>query len=498
MNPRAKAALEISLGAVILGILGDALLRAVPWGINGGLWMLAALMVISALARHRPEALSGGGAWLFVPAVIFSAGFAWRASPVLAMLNLLVLGVTASLALLRAQGGRVLDSGLAQYALGAILAGVNASFGALLLAFKDMPWKELSARRWTDRSVAVARGVLLSIPPLVIFGALFASADAMFEKLAVNVLHFDFQTLVSHGLLFALFAWASAGWLRGAALGEERKFVARETPPKSFSLGIIETGIVLGLLDLLFLAFVLIQIRYLFGGAMHIQASTGLTYAEYARRGFFELVTVATLALPFLLSAHWMLRKEDPAGERAFRVLAGALVVLLFVVMASAVKRMRLYQFEYGQTELRVYSTAFMGWLGVVLVWFGLTVLRGRRQHFAAGALVVGYALIVALEVVNPDALISRTNLARALEGRKFDATYVSSLSADAVPNLVAALPHLTPEERCVISERLIERWPASRQSDWQTWNRSRAEAERVIGENRPALLQMSCPEKKP
>jgi Domain of unknown function (DUF4153) len=498
MNPRAQAALEIAAGAAVLGILGDALLRVGPWGINIGLWMLAALLVVLAIARHRPDSLIGGGAWLLVPAVIFSAGFVWRASPLLAMLNLVALAVTASLALWRAQGGRVLASGLAQYALGAILAGLNAAFGALFLIFKDIPWKDLGGRKWTDRSVSMARGVLLAIPLLVVFGALFASADAVFKKLAEDVFHFDFQTLVSHGLLIAFFAWASAGWLRGAALGEERKLVVRETPQKTFSLGIIETGIVLGLLDLLFLAFVGIQVRYLFGGAMHVQVTTGLTYAEYARRGFFELVAVATLALPLLLAAHWLLRKENPAAERAFRVIAGLLVLLLFVVMASAVRRMRLYQFEYGQTEQRVYTTAFMAWLTVVLVWFWLTVLRGRRQRFAAGALIAGYALVVALEVVNPDAYITRTNLERALESRTFDAAYVSSLSADAVPDMVAALPKLTAENSCVISKRLLSRWPASRQSDWRTWNRSRAEAERVIDANRSTLMQYSCPEKEP
>jgi hypothetical protein len=55
---------------------------------------------------------------------------------------------------------------------------------------------------------------------------------------------------------------------------------------------------VLGLLDLLFLTFVVIQVRYLFGGAGRVAATAGLTHTEYARRGFFELVTVTALALP--------------------------------------------------------------------------------------------------------------------------------------------------------------------------------------------------------
>ena len=498
MNSRAQAALEITAGAAILGILGDALMRAGPMGISVFLWMVVALAIIFVIARHRPEALGGGGVWLAVPAVVFSAGFAWRGSPILAFLNLVALGVTASIALWRAQGGRVLASGLAQYALGAVLTGLNIAFGALFLIFKDIPWKELRARKWTGRGVAIARGVLLAIPPLIIFGALFASADPVFKKLATDVLHLDFPTLVSHFVLIAFFAWASAGWLRGAAFGDELKFAAQETPSKTFSLGVIETSIVLGLLDLLFLAFVMIQVRYLFGGALHVQATTGLTYAEYARRGFFELVTAATLALPLLLIAHWLLRKENPAAERAFRIIAAVLMLLLFVVMASAWKRMRLYQFEYGQTEPRVYATAFMAWLAVVLVWFALTVLRGQRQRFAGGALTAGYALILALGVLNPDAYVTRTNVARALEGRTFDAAYVCSLSPDAVPELLKALPQLSPQDQCVISKRLLDRWPESRYLDWRTWNLSRAKAQALVNESRPVLMQAVCSETKP
>ena len=393
MNQRRQIGMKIVFAALLLGALGDALLRATPWGVNVLLWMLAALLIVAALAPARPGAL-GSGAWLFVPAVLFAAGFLWRASPVLAMLNLLGLAVTASLALLRAQGGRLLNSSLTEYALGAILAGVNTAFGALPLAITDVPWKELFARRGAGRALAVGRGVLLAVPPLVVFGALFASADAVFQSLLDRLFHINFSTLVSHLFLISFLAWTSAGWLRGAALGEERKFVfERAASKQSVSVGIIEIGTVLGLVDLLFLAFVIVQIKYLFGGAARLQATAGLTYAEYARSGFFQLVTVAALALPLLLAAHWLLRKENPTHEQVFRTLAGLFVLLLFVILASAVKRMMLYQSEYGLTELRVYTTAFMAWLAVVLVWFVATVLRGHRKRFAVGALMAGEAM---------------------------------------------------------------------------------------------------------
>jgi len=81
----------------------------------------------------------------------------------------------------------------------------------------------------------------------------------------------------------------------------------------------------------------------------------------------------------------WLLRKDNPVQLRLFRWLAGLQVILLFVIMASALQRMRLYQNEFGLTELRLYTTAFMGWLAVVFAWFMVTVLPGRRERFAFG-----------------------------------------------------------------------------------------------------------------
>jgi len=80
-------------------------------------------------------------------------------------------------------------------------------------------------------------------------------------------------------------------------------------------------SVLLGLLDLLFTAFVVVQVRYFFGGSALVHATTGLTYAEYARSGFFALLAVAALVLPFLLMAHWLLRPDNAAGQRLFRWL---------------------------------------------------------------------------------------------------------------------------------------------------------------------------------
>jgi hypothetical protein len=253
--------------------------------------------------------------------------------------------------------------------------------------------------------------------------------------------------------------------------------------PRVLSLGIVEVGIVLGLLDLLFLTFVVIQVRYLFGGAGRVVATAGLTYAEYARHGFFELVTVTALALPLLLIAHWLLRAETRAHRRLFKALAGIMVVLLFVVVASALQRMYLYQHEFGLTELRLYTTVFMVWISAVLLWFVLTVLRARREHFAFGALIAGFAAIFAINAVNPDALIASTNIHRMEEGKRFDAYYLTTLSADAVPVLVESLPEIGDNrlwKDFAVEQAVVDRWD-SREPDWRTWNLGRSRARHLV-----------------
>jgi hypothetical protein len=226
---------------------------------------------------------------------------------------------------------------------------------------------------------------------------------------------------------------------------------------------------VLLVVDLLFLAFVAVQFRYLFGGAALVRGLTGLGYAEYARQGFFQLVAVAALSLPLLLGADRALGRRDPASLRRFRWLAAGMLVLLNVMLASALWRMRLYTAEYGLTELRLYTTAFMGWLVLVFGWFGATVLRGRTERFGFGAVAAGFFVLATLNLVNPDALIASTNLAGAGRSRAVDTLYLRMLSADALPTIRNALPALPPAERCAVQAMLSERWPSelARRSRW-------------------------------
>jgi hypothetical protein len=496
MNPRTKLGLGVLGAALAFGVLGDALLREGPWGLNFFVWIAALVLAVFGLAGWGGINLAGGGRWLLIPAVLFAAAFAGRDSTMLKFLSFIAVTVALALAAFRARAGQVRVAGVVDYALGMVLTGISACIGIPLLAFNDIQWNEVGREGRLTRTMAVARGFLFAAPPLIIFGSLFMEADAVFEGLVNEIFFINLTTLLSHLFVAGFFAWVTAGYLRGLVF-ETSVPLTVEVRPAVFGFGIIEIGVILGTTNLLFLSFVIVQFRYLFGGHALVQATTGLTYAQYARRGFFELVAVAALVLPLLLGLHWLLRKENPVHERIFRALAAAQITMLFVIMASAAQRMRLYQIEYGLTELRLYTLAFIGWLAVVFLWFAATVLRGQRERFAFGAMVAGFLAIGSLHLINPDALIVRTNIARVGQGRSFDARYAAWRSADAVPTLVTDLPRLSREDRCTVATTVLDRWSPPVLPDWRTWSLARARAWESVSQNRAPLqaLKLSCPE---
>jgi hypothetical protein len=504
VDDRTRPGLAILGSAAVLGLLGDLLLRATPWGLNVLIWVLALVGLAAAVATTCRTPLRGEGRWLAAPILLFAALFVWRDSDALAALNGFVLLTVFALAVMRSRSGRILSAGLSDYAyLGAQSLG-HALAGPLPAAVGDVRWREMPGVG-RGPALSAARGVLLAAPLLVVFGALFAGADAVFQGIVSDLFDFDLGAVWGHLILFGLFAWISAGLLRPALLGGELPGPWTERP-RHLYLGTVEVGIVLGLLDALFTLFVAVQVRYLFGGG-DVLLDTGLTYAEYARRGFFELVAVVALALPVLLAARWLLRPgAGTRGLALFRALAGLLTGLLAVVVASALWRMRLYTDEYGLTELRLYATAFVLWISAVLVWFVVTyLLRDLGGRFAAGVLVSGLLAAFLLDALNPDARIARNNIARFEAGERFDALYLTSLSADAVPVLADALPTIgevplfeselcsSPED-CeavrspTIRETILDRW-SGEDGDWRTFNVSRSRA-RAIAERQAEALE--------
>ena len=228
-----------------------------------------------------------------------------------------------------------------------------------------------------------------------------------------------------------------------------------------------------------------------------MQNTPDFKLANYARRGFGELVAVSALVLPMLLASHWLIRKGNRFTEILFRVLAAVQIGLLFVIMGSAVQRLVLLtgNLGYGMTTVRLYPMIFMTWLAIVFVLFGATVLRGARQHFAWAALWSAFVVLGATHVLNPDAFIVKTNIALAEQGREFDAIYNSELSDDALPVLMNSLETLNTEAQQTAIRRIAMRYCQKRdEGDFRSWNYSRSRALGILNSNQALVSEIgSC-----
>jgi hypothetical protein len=568
MNERTRSGLAIIEVAVVIGVLGDVLLRVAPWGANVLLFNLAfAAGMIMVLRRFKPEYLTLSTLGLFAAQVFFALMFAWRDSVELRVADSFAIITILSVLILPRLNVTAQLAGVFHYVIGFLWASVNAAFAPGLLLAADIEWKSIPQKGVSKHLFSVLRGVAIATPILLIFGGLFVAADAVYQGWVERVFNIRPEIVFTHILLTGVFAWLSAGYLRGVIIAKaehaaavslsvvpsdepsfskvadlrteavenpsalpnnrsafehlsisdppsapepkadepkaaeskaaEPKFewarIENSILPPAFTLGTVEVAVILGLVNLLFLSFVIVQVPYLFGGMDLVQNTPDFKLANYARRGFGELVTVAGLVLPILLASHWLIKRESLFTERLFRVLAGIQIALLFVIMASAAQRLVLLtgNLGYGLTTIRLYPMIFMSWLAIVFVWFGITVLRGQRKHFAWGALWSAFFILAGTHVLNPDAFIVRTNIALMQQGREFDARYNSRLSDDALPALMASFDGLSHDDQKKVLLQSGERYCQLLQiGDLRSWNYSSWQARLALNSRDEAFAQ--------
>jgi hypothetical protein len=288
----------------------------------------------------------------------------------------------------------------------------------------------------------VLLGLLLALPALLLLGALLSEADPIFAKRLGEILSFlrieKLQEYILRLALIGLGAAALSGvYLHALLDSREEKLVGLEKPVVSPFLGWLVGGTVLASVDALFGFFVVIQFQYFFGGQANIHLE-GFTYAEYARRGFGELLVTAALSLGLFLGLSALTRRESDQARRIFSGLGVGLTALLCVMLVSALQRLLLYEAAYGFSRLRTYTHVFLVWLGVLLlVTMGLEII-GRMRAFALVAVLVSLGFGLSLNILNVDAFIVRQNTMRAAAGQELDLAYLAGLSEDAVPVLFA------------------------------------------------------------
>ncbi len=291
------------------------------------------------------------------------------------------------------------------------------------------------------------RGLLLALPILALLAFLLGQADPIFSDRLQNIFsQFRIENL-GETLFRAFYIFVIGYVLLSAytfALLESKKYQVKDDDKLAIKpfLGAIESSMILGSVNLLFLLFVILQFNYLFSGGANISVE-GYTYAEYARRGFFELIAVAVISLFLFYILSIITKREEKNQGRIFSALGLTLVGLVAVILISAYTRLNLYELAYGFTRLRTLAHIFMIWIGLLLIAVAVLEITKNMTKLAFILIVFILGFGININSLNLDQFIVRHNVSRVMAGdhetfeTDLDAGYLTTLSHDAVPKLV-------------------------------------------------------------
>lgn len=336
-----------------------------------------------------------------------------------------------------------------------------------------------------DVWIRVFKGAVMAVPILIVFGVLFSQADLAFSQFIDVFVDVSISERSMQYFLLLTFAFmAFLGFLSYIFFPKQNKSVVSSGEPDlALKSGKdIEVLVFLGLISALFLVFIVFQITYLFGGEANI-ATTGFTYAEYARHGFWELLMVALLSLLVLLASEKYVGAQL-AKAKLFLLPALVLIVEVGIVIVSAFKRLSLYIDAYGMTLLRFYVAGFIMLLFVLFILLAIKFIKSKQeQFFAFGTLLSVAAFLIVVNLMNPDAFIVRYNIEKYNRTGKVDIYYLTNLSADAVPGAIELYQRLEGEDRedlRIFFEHQKYKLQMS-SSAWQSANFSRVKALKLL-----------------
>lgn len=451
-------------------------------GLNMLLWVGAFVGACLWRLRRTGKKVSREGVTLLGVALGFAAVLTfWMPPSSLYVLDILALLLALFLGADTLRFGGLARSSVVQLFAEALLGGLRVIYGIFML-LERFPWGRLKlppmpqASRWLV-------GLALTVPVVVVFGGLLVSADAGFAQLVAGLPNWQWTLPDLDGLIWRLFALAGWVFFAGGLVYAALLAVKPNVQPAEAGagrLGLIEIGLPLGTLSGLFTLFLAVQLPHLLGNAL----PEGVTFAEYIRQGFDQLMTVGFLTLALLLAAH-ALTSQEARQRPAYRSLNLAVLLPLALILLVAAQRWRLYTLAYGLSETRVLGAAFLVWILGCLVWLALLLWRGQPQRFAYPALLYGLGVLALTTIINPAALIARTNIYREQAGvtnhlrstrQTVNTDELLQLGMGAVPSVMGYLAKTCPlpascasPQQAAALEQLRAQYGSPR--DWRGWN---------------------------
>jgi hypothetical protein len=427
-----------------LGLLADFLFYQKSIGISFFIFNSTLIILSLVLIKRFKKKVSKIQFFILISILLFSAGVFLRTNSFLTFCNvvagLYLLFLFFTLFLRK----KILDFDFLDY--------FSSPFSFLLKSFSAAgrfieKFKGLLGKRETFLSkdfFRVIKGIVIAIPFLIVLVWLLSSADLVFQAYLDKLFEIDINLeIVSRALVILIVSYFFIGIFSKITRHRKSEIVGeveeKEKKENQF-LGFIESSTILILIELLFLIFIAIQFFYLFGGKDYVWGiAEYITYSEYAKKGFWELIGVSIISFLLIFGLHRFSSKEASKEKKFFKILSAILVFEISVIIMSAVKRLSVYTDGYGLTFSRFLAFVFLFWIfSVFLIFLYKKIFQEKKEAvFLFCVFCLTIVFWAGVNALNPDAFIAKENIERVAQGKELDLRYLSRLSEDAVPEIV-------------------------------------------------------------
>lgn len=328
----------------------------------------------------------------------------------------------------------------------------------------------------------IIKSILIILPITLIIIILLSSADSMFANLFTFFTDFLEKLSIPGVLKDALFRciplllifFYLAGTINFILYNYEKTKVISSKNKINIETKTIK--LLLMVLNGIYVIFDIIQIRSLF---LH-KVSMDITYAEYARQGFFQLMIVSIINVIIILVSKSTESKNTQKEENQWiNGMCILMIALTFIIIISSFIRMYMYESEYGYTLLRllVYVTLITETILLIPTIF---YIYNTKVNIVKAYMIIIVSVYTLINFANVDYLIAKNNIDRYYKTEKIDLDYLENYGTDNIP-LLLELYQNTEEESVKDSLELYFKYLEIDRNSFQEFNLSKYQAQKQI-----------------
>jgi len=466
--------------AFIIGIVFDIFFYEKTYGISYPIFIIVLIGFYIYTTRDRIHLLKSTYL-LFVPIILLSITFCIHSNTFLLGINFVTIPILLSaffIINIEKKVGKDLKQLITNILGKAIPETIENMPKPFVFIFKIIKGVNASSKKNPVKK-SILIGLVITLPLLLFILPLLVSADMAFKyyiENAANIFSFiDVSTIIPHIIIVVLVSTYIFGYLWSFKYPIKEKNI-NISKDKIGLVDSVSIGTVLIIINLVYLMFTVVQASYLYGGVAS-NLPTNLTYAEYARKGFFELITVTVINLLIFLIAI----KVEKNKNKIINILYTILTLFSVNMLYSAHYKLSLYEITFGYTYLRIYVDMFMLLLLLLFIIVLIKIWYDKLELFKTSFSIAMLMLII-LNYMNVDKIIVSRNIDRFNTSGIIDTAYLKNLSYDAVPGIIK----FSNGQNGVIKDQLIsglkERLGNSRSNySWMEFNYSRYNGEKLI-----------------